>query len=41
MATYAYVAVDPTGRTVPGLIEVPSQRGALRRIKGMGLSRPM
>ncbi len=36
MATYAYEAVDPTGHTVRGLIEVTNQSEALKRIKEMG-----
>src|SRR5215469_16079539 len=37
MANYAYVAVDPRGAEMRGVLEVPDQSEALRRIKEMGL----
>src|SRR5262249_40515861 len=37
MANYSYVAVDPRGTELRGVLEVPDQSEALRRIKEMGL----
>jgi type IV pilus assembly protein PilC len=37
MSNYAYVAVDPQGTELRGILDVPDQNEALRRIKEMGL----
>lgn len=37
MSSYAYEAVDPTGASVSGALEVADQSEALRRIRQMGL----
>ena len=37
MSTYSYVAVDPQGIEMRGMLDVPDQGEALRRIKEMGL----
>src|SRR5437879_12280490 len=37
MSNYSYVAVDPRGMEMRGMLEVPDQNEALRRIKDMGL----
>jgi type IV pilus assembly protein PilC len=37
MSNYIYVAVDPAGRERRGMLEVPDQGEALRRVREMGL----
>src|SRR5437016_1029543 len=37
MSSYAYVAVDPRGMEMRGMLEVADQSEALKRIKEMGL----
>src|SRR5437899_416214 len=37
MSNYTYVAVDPAGRETRGMLDVPDQGEALRRVREMGL----
>jgi type II secretory pathway component PulF len=37
MANYSYVAIDPHGLEARGVLEVASQREAIRRVREMGL----
>ena len=37
MANYSYIAVDPRGDEARGVLDVPNQTEAVRRVREMGL----